>query len=328
MLNQSYLIFSLRETASLGLKVAEALGGSLSEVEELSFSDGEFKVSPKVEIQNRNIYLIQSLYQDSMTSLDTKICHLLFFISTLKNAGARHITAVIPYLAYARQDSREGQNEALAHQHLAVLLEAAGVHTVITLDVHNISAFQNAHRCQTFNLEADHLFIDYLRTHYPAEPFVVVSPDAGGIKRAKKFLNKLEIRSSNSIPFATVDKSRTGAGIVVHQLLGTVEHKTVILVDDMISTGATIFQAARLCRESGAKRVIAVASHGLFCGKALDLFSGNEVDQVLVTDTVRRGIGLPELRRDKFKVISVVPLIAGMIKKREEKWIHDRSAAA
>jgi ribose-phosphate pyrophosphokinase len=314
------LLFALKETTDYAKLVAQHLGIPISQVKDQRFQDGEFKVSLKElvkdPVKDQQVCLLQSLYQEREYSLDAKICRLLFLSATLKRAGARKLTTVIPYFAYARQDRQDEPGDPLTHQLLATLLETGGTDTLITLDVHNPSAFQNAFRCTTLNLEATDLFVDHLGHRLRSEKIAVVSPDAGGIKRAQNFARKLESRLNQSISLAILVKSRQDHEIVMHQLLGDVNKKTVIIYDDLISTGATLFRAAKACKSLGARRVVAVATHGLFCGGANELLSrSDEVDHFVITDSILNRELLSDSLKERITVLSTAKLVADAIGK-------------
>jgi ribose-phosphate pyrophosphokinase len=184
-------LFALNATHEFGAKVAAALGVELAPHEEREFEDGEHKARPLTSVRGHDVYLIQSLHSGPEASVNDKLCRLLFFISTLKENGAKRVTVAIPYLAYARKDRQTKPRDPVNTRYLAVLLEAAGADLVMSFEVHNIVAFQNAFRCQTIHLDPRKLFAKEALTLVGDGPVVVASPDPGGVKRAQLFRETL-----------------------------------------------------------------------------------------------------------------------------------------
>jgi len=231
--------------------------------------------------------VIHSLYGDTEQSPNDKLCRLLFFIGALKDAGAERVTAVVPYLCYARKDRRTQPRDPITTKYVARLFEACGADAVITFDVHNLAAFENAFRCQLTNLEAIPLFVDHFARLLRHEKIAVVSPDIGGAKRAAQFRRALaaELRDEPSAAF--VEKRRSGGVVTGDLLVGEVRDRAVIIFDDLISTGTTLQRAARSCRQAGATRIFAAATHGLFMGQAPTVLADPVFEGIAITDTVR-----------------------------------------
>ena len=262
------MLFALDATRAYGEAVARELGITLSAHEEREFEDGEHKTRPLVNVRGRDVYVIQSLYADAKQSGNDKFVRLLFFLGALKDASARRLTAIVPYLAYARKDRKTKARDPVTTRYVATLFEAVGTDCVVTLDVHNLAAFQNAFRCRTEHLEAGALFVAELVPLVGADDLAVVSPDAGGIKRAEAFRERLSAVLKRPITAAFAEKYRSGGVLTGEALVGDVRGKTAIIVDDLISAGSTVARAAHACRERGAVRVLAVASHGVFADAA------------------------------------------------------------
>jgi ribose-phosphate pyrophosphokinase len=286
MVENALMLFTLAGSRDFAEKVARHLGVSLSAHEERDFEDGEHKSRPLVNVRGRDVFVVHSLYSEPGQSPNDKLCRLLFFIATLKDASAAHVTAIIPYLAYARKDRKSQTRDPVTTRYVASLFEAVGVDRVVTLDVHNLAAFQNAFRCRTDHLEANKLFVDYFAPLLREHELVVVSPDAGGIKRAEQFRQGLSRALAKPIAAAFAEKHRS-LGVVSGELLvGEVKGRTAIIVDDLISSGTTIARTARACRQLGANTVYAAASHGLFAADANALLADPAVERIVVTDTV------------------------------------------
>ncbi len=184
-------LFALDAGREFGLRVAQRLGIQLSEHEEREFEDGEHKARPLVNVRGRDIYVVQSLYGDPRQSVNDKLCRLLFFIGALADAAAGRVTAVVPYLCYARKDRKTKPRDPVTSRYVAALFEAVATDCIVTLDVHNLAAYQNAFRCRTEHLEAKMLFVQHLTPLLADAPVAVVSPDVGGIKRADAFREAL-----------------------------------------------------------------------------------------------------------------------------------------
>jgi ribose-phosphate pyrophosphokinase len=305
-------LFALKATAELGGAVAHALGCELAEHEEREFEDREHKVRPLDSVGRADVYVVQSLHAGPSESANDKLCRLLFFIGALKDAGAGRVTAVVPYLCYARKDRRTKPNDPVTTRYVASMFEAVGTDCVVTLEVHNPVAFENAFRCRTVTLTGTPLFVDYARRFHD-EPLAVVSPDTGGVKRAELFREALETSLARPIGKGFVEKRRS-AGVVSGDLfVGDVEGAICLVIDDLISSGGTLLRAARAARKAGARRVIALVTHGLFMQGAAEALADPAIDRMVVTDSVpafRLGAGAA---RDKLDILPSAPLLADVI---------------
>jgi ribose-phosphate pyrophosphokinase len=277
----------LRGHEIYGERVARQLDLVLGAHEERAFEDGEHKIRPLVEVRRQDVFVIHSLYGDAEQSPNDKLCRLLFFIGALKDAGARRVTAVVPYLCYARKDRRTQPRDPVTTKYVARLFEACGADALMTLDVHNLAAFENAFRCPTTNIEALPLFAQHFARSLRHEKLAVVSPDIGGAKRAEQFRRALAAELHEEPTAAFVEKRRSGGVVTGELLVGEVRDRTAILFDDLISTGTTLERAARRCREAGARQIFAAATHGLFMGQAPVVLDDPVFAEVEVTDTVR-----------------------------------------
>lgn len=305
-------VFALNASSDLGNAVALALGRSLAAHEERDFEDGEHKGRPLDPVVGRDVYVIQSLHAGPDLSPNDKLLRLLFFIGALKDAGAARVTAVAPYLCYARQDRRTLLNEAVVTRYVAGMFEAVGVDVVVTLDVHNPSAFENAFRCRTVALTAAPLFVAHA-SKFIGEKLCVVSPDSGGAKRAELLRQLLERAHGVNIGKAIVDKHRGAGGVSGAAIAGDVKNATALVVDDMVSTGDTLLHAARAARQAGARSIIALVTHGLFTRAAAQVITDPAIERIIVTDTVPPFRLPPEVVGRKVEVLSAAPLLAEAI---------------
>lgn len=280
------LLFALEDSRAYGERVAARLEWPLSAHEERDFEDGEHKVRPLVDVSRRDVYVIHSLYGSAGASPSDKLCRLLFFVGALKDAGAARVTVVVPYLCYARKDQRSQTRDPVTTKYVARMFEACGADAVMTFDVHNRAAFENAFRIPNMNIEAMPLFVEHFAEQLRHERLAVVSPDVGGAKRAERFRRALAHTLGEEPSAGFVDKQRAGGVVTGDLFVGDVRDRVAILFDDVISTGTTLARAAAKCREAGAIRVYAAATHGLFIGKALSVLRAAECDGIVVGDTV------------------------------------------
>jgi ribose-phosphate pyrophosphokinase len=308
-------LFAMQGSDTLGASIAEALDCAVSVHEERSFEDGEHKVRPLEAVAGNDVYIVHSLHGGPVESPNDKLCRLLFFIGALRDAGAENVTAVVPYLCYARKDRRTKPNDPVTIRYVAALFEAVGTNAIVTLEVHNEAAFENAFRCRTIALTAAPLLIERIRAIAGDDKICVVSPDLGGGKRADLLRESLEAAIGRPVTKAFVEKHRS-AGVVSGDLFaGDVAGATCIIVDDLISTGGTLVRAAKAARARGARKVIACVAHGLFMPGSEETLADPAIDRIIVADAV------PPFRlrsgpvRDKLEVIPAAPLLAEAIRR-------------
>lgn len=279
-------VFALAASRDYGERVSRHLEIPLSPMEERAFEDGEHKTRPLVSVRGHDVYVVQSLYSGPDESVNDKLCRLLFFIGALKDASAARVTAVVPYLGYARKDRKTQLRDPVTTKYVAEMFEAVGADKVMTMDAHNPAAFQNAFRRPTDHLEAIGLFTDHLKPLLGAGDVAVVSPDIGGAKRAAQLRTALVRAIGREPSSAFVDKQRAGGVVSGGTLVGDVEARTAVIIDDLIGAGTTVRIAAKACRDAGATRVLVAATHGMFLGKAKDVVADPAIDTVMVADTV------------------------------------------
>ncbi len=308
-------IFALSAAQDFGMAIAGHLGIGLSPLEERGFEDGEHKARPLVSVRGEDVYLVERLNGDAGESVNDRLIRLLFFLATLKDDGAARVTAVIPYLAYARKDRQTKARDPVATRTLARLVEAVGTDAIVVLDVHNLAAFQNAFRIPNWHLDTARLFSRHLADRMGAAPVAVVSPDAGGVKRAQLFREMLERVTGRPAGAAFMEKRRSGGEVSGSLLVGEVKGATAVIVDDMIASGGTMVRAAQALKERGAGPIYAVAAHGLFTGGAAAAVADAAIDRWFVTDTVPSH-GLPaDLVAGRVETVSVAPLFAEAIRR-------------
>jgi ribose-phosphate pyrophosphokinase len=306
-------VFALGSTREFGLRVARHLGTDLSDHEERGFEDGEHKTRPLVSVRGKDVYVVQSLYGDSQQSVNDKLCRLLFFVGALQDAAAGRVTAVVPYLCYARKDRKTKARDPVTTRYVAALFEAVGTDCVLTLDVHNLAAYQNAFRCHTEHLEARKLFVEHLTPLLTGAQVAVVSPDIGGIKRAGALRETLARALGRPIGAAFMEKQRSEGVVSGEAIVGDVSGRVAVIVDDLISTGTTIARAVRACRAVGTERVYAAATHGIFVGDANAVLDDEGLQRLVITDSVPPFRLDPSLARSKVTVLDAAPLFAQAI---------------
>jgi ribose-phosphate pyrophosphokinase len=309
------LLFALEASRGFGERVAAALGPPLATHEERGFEDGEHKARPLQSVRGRDVYVLQSLHGDAEQSPNDKLCRLLFLIGALKDADAGRVTALVPYLAYARKDRRTKSRDPVTSRYVAQLFEAVGADRVVVMDVHNLAAFQNAFRCRTEHLEARGLFARHLAGRVGEAPLVVVSPDAGGTKRADDLRGHLARRLGRDVGLAFMEKKRSEGVVSGEAVIGEVRGRVAVIVDDLIATGTTMARAAQACRQRGALAVHALATHGLFSAEAERVLGAAPFDSIVVTDTVPPLRLSPDFRSRRLTVLDAAPLFAEAVRR-------------
>lgn len=308
--NSRLRLFSGSANIPLSQEVARYLGMDLGPMIRKRFADGEIYIQIQESIRGCDVYLIQP----SCQPVNDHLMELLIMIDACRRASARQITAVIPYYGYARADRKTAGRESITAKLVANLITEAGANRVLAMDLHS------AQIQGYFDIPFDHVYgspvlLDYLANKQLSD-IVVVSPDVGGVARARAFAKKLD-----DAPLAIIDKRRHAHNVAeVLNVIGDVEGKTAVLVDDMIDTGGTISEGARLLRQQGARQVYACAIHPVFSPPASQRLSGGLFEEVIVTNT----IPVPEANRfEQLTVLSVANLLGETI------WrIHEDSSVS
>jgi len=316
------LLYSLDPGCALAAALSLELDQPISRHEERRFEDGECKLRPLSDPRGEDAYVLLGLHGGPVDSPHDKLSRLLMFIATLREHGASRVTALLPYLAYARKDQRTKPFDPVGLRYVAQLFEAVGTDQVITLEVHNVAAFQNAFRCNTVHLDAHAAFDRILGGLALEGPLAVASPDPGGVKRALLWREALQARLPGPVGFAMIDKRRS-AGVVTSSNLvaGEVAGATVLLIDDLIASGETLHRAAATLRDAGARRVLAFAAHGLFTGDADEKLASPLFDGLVVTDSVPPWrLHADGLARARLHVASAAPLFADAVRDACLAW--------
>lgn len=304
-MNRELKIFSGNANLSLAREICSYLGQKLGEATVSSFSDGEVRVKIDENVRGADVFVVQSCCQPVNDSL----MELLIIVDALKRSSANRITAVVPYFGYARQDRKDQPRVPITAKLVADLITTAGADRVLSMDLHagQIQGF--------FNVPVDHLYalpvlLDYIVKKQIAD-LVVVSPDAGGVERARAFAKRLQAN------LAIIDKRREGPNQAqIMNIIGDVQGKSVLLLDDMIDTAGTIVQGAQACLDHGAREVITACTHAVLSGPALERLQASCLSQVVITNTIPlRG---KELVCPKLHQLSVAPLLGEAIRRIHE----------
>lgn len=295
-------IFSGNSNIPLAREICEILGISLGKAEVRNFSDGEIEVNIEESVRGMDVFVVQS----TCTPGNTNLMELLIMIDALKRASAQRITAVLPYYGYARQDRKVSPRAPITAKLVADLITTAGAHRILAMDLHagQIQGF--------FNIPVDHLFaapvlLEYMRSHYQ-DDLVVVSPDAGGVERARAFAKRLKAS------LAIIDKRREGPNVSKFMnLIGEVRGLNAVILDDIVDTAGTLVEAAGALNSKGAKRIVACCVHPVLSGPAIQRIQDSIIEEIIVTNTIPlkpEACGNP-----KFKVMSVGRILAEAIRR-------------
>jgi len=302
-------IISGNANRPLAAKICDYLQIPLGEAFVGRFSDGEIIVEIKENVRGRDVYVIQP----TCRPVNENLMELLVIMDALKRASAGCITAVVPYYAYARQDSKIAPRMPIAAKLVADLLSTAGAHRLLTMDLHagQIQGF--------FDIPVDHLYakpvlLEYIKTNFSPD-LAIVSPDTGGVERARGFARHL--RGT----LAIIDKYRDGAAVSAMTLIGNVWGKEAVIIDDLVNTGATLSMAAELLMRHGARAVHACVTHPVLAGDSVRTIKNSLLRTLITTDTIPLS---PEAAAcDKIKVLSVAPLLGEAIRR-----IHQRDSVS
>jgi ribose-phosphate pyrophosphokinase len=289
---------------NLAKEVSEYLNIPLSDAIISRFSDGEVRVQINESMRGEDVFVIQSL----CPPINESIMELLLILDAIKRASAGRITAVIPYYAYARQDRKDKPRVPISARLLADLITVAGAQRVVVVDLHS-PQIQGFFNIPVDNLHALGVLYDYLKDKVDSSNTVVVSPDAGGVERARLLANKI------GCPIAIIYKRRPEPNVAeVLDIIGNVKGKRAIIVDDIIDTAGTVCAASELLLSKGASRVDVVATHGLLSGPAVERLRKSPIEEVVVTNT----IPVEHKNLEKLKVVSIAPLIGEAIRRIHE----------
>lgn len=295
-------IFSGNSNRLLAEEMCEFIGVPIGQASVKTFSDGEIAVEIQENVRGKHVFIVQS----TCSPVNDNLMELLIMIDAMKRASAGLITAVIPYYGYARQDRKAAPRTPITAKLTADLITAAGATRVLSMDLHagQIQGF--------FNIPVDHIYAMPISLQYIKEKMgddiVVVSPDAGGVERARAFAKRL------GSSLAIIDKRRTGPNVAeVMHIIGDVEGRVVLIVDDMVDTAGTLTQAAKALAENGAKKVCASCTHPVLSGPAIERINSSHIEEMVVTNSIP--LSENGQKCSKISVLSVAPLLGEAIKR-------------
>jgi len=298
---KSIKVLNCNANKDLAKDIAFNLGIPVGDAQVSTFSNGEIGVSINESIRGADVFVVQS----TSTPVNDNLMELLIMIDALKRASAGRINAVMPFYGYARQDRKSKSREPITAKLVANLIEAAGADRVITMDLHapQIQGF--------FDIPVDHLYAAPLIVNYfinkKLDDIVVVSPDVGGVTRARSLATKLDA------PLAIIDKRRPKPNVSeVMNIIGDIENKNCIIIDDMVDTAGTLVNAAKVLKDMGARDIYVACTHPVLSGPAFERIRDSVIKELIVTNTIPLPAGKPV---DKIKVLSVAPLFAEAIKR-------------
>lgn len=297
--NNKTVIYSLSSSKKLAQDVAKILGVEVSPCLVNHFADGEILCEPVETVREKDVYIIQS----TCNPVTENLMEILVFVDALKRASAKKINVVIPYFGYARQDRKAKPRQPITSKLVANLLYTAGVHRVITVELH-AAQIQGFFDCLVDELSAIPLLAHHFKSNDNSN-VVVVSPDHGGVNRARRFAERL------NLPLAIIDKRRIAANVAeVMNIVGDVEGKDCIMIDDIIDTAGSCSAGAKLLKAKGAKTVRIACTHGVFSGPAAERLFDGTFEEIICTDSIPLK---DSMRHEKVKVLSLAPMIASVI---------------
>lgn len=285
----------------LAQAICDHLGCPLTPTLCATFSDGEIRIEIQDNVRGDDVFVIQPTCAPG----NFNIMQLCLMLDALKRASAGRVTAVVPYYGYARQDRKVSPRAPISAKMVSDFLEVAGMHRLVTVDLHagQIQGFFNS---PVDNLYASPVILDHITANYDVSNFIVVSPDAGGVERARSFAKRLDVG------LAIVDKrrDRPNQAVAMH-VIGDVKGKTALIIDDMIDTAGTLVAAGKVVLQNGAKDVMACATHPVLSGPAVSRLANSDFSKIFVTDTIP--IGNKNIQCDKIVVLTIAELLAKAI---------------
>lgn len=304
---QRLKLFSGSANRGLAQEVANTLGISLSDATLSTFSDGEIMIRINENVRGCDVFVIQS----TCVPVNDHLVELLLMVDALKRASAARITAVIPYYGYSRQDRKVQPRVPISAKMVADLITAVGTNRVLTVDLH-AGQIQGFFNIPVDNMYAASVLLEYMKKKFDNDNLVIVSPDAGGVERARAFAKRL------NCTIAIVDKRREKANeCEIMNVIGDVKGKDTLLLDDMVDTAGTLAQAASALMSEGARKVSAACSHAVLSGPALDRINASPIEELIVTNTIPLNSKTEKCK--KITVLSIAGLLGEAIKRIHEE---------
>ena len=301
-----YKIFSGTANPALTREICDALGTPVGSAMIKRFADGETHLQIQENVRGADVFVVQP----TCTPVDHHLMELLLMIDAFKRASAERITAVLPYYGYARQDRKDRPRMPISAKLVASLLEIAGANRVLALDLH-AAQIQGFFDIPVYNLFSAPVMVEYFKGRYDPKDLIVVSPDAGGVERARSFAKRL------NAPLAIIDKRRTDANVAeVMNIIGEVRGKHCLMVDDLVDTGGTLVKGVEALLEHGATGVTACATHAVLSGPAIERIAASPLDELVVSNTIP--LADEAKATGKIRVLSVGTLLARAVQSIHE----------
>jgi ribose-phosphate pyrophosphokinase len=302
-------LFTGNAHKELAHEVAAYLDIPVGDATVTKFSDGEIMVHIKENVRGSDVFILQP----TCTPVNDNIMELLLMVDALKRASAKRITAVIPYYGYARQDRKVQPRVPISAKLVADVITAAGTNRILTMDLH-AAQIQGFFNIPVDNLYASPVLLDYVRKKYISKNLIIVSPDAGGVERARSFAKNLQCS------IAIIDKRREAANVSqIMNVIGEVGEKDTIILDDMIDTGGTLIQASKALKDKGAREVVAACTHAVLSGPAVEKLNNSVIQELIVTNTIPFDSKKDQCK--KLTVLSIASLLGEAIRR-----IHEESS--
>ncbi len=307
------LVFGQQPGADLASEVAARLDLPLGRSEHREFERGEHKSRALDEVEDASIALVTRLHGDPEgPTANDRLVQAWLFIAALRDAGARHVTVVAPYVPYVRKDRRTQPRDPLNGRYIAQLFESVGTGRLVAVEPHSLAGFENAFRIPTVPLPLAPLIADWLAARHLEATITVVSPDVGGVKRAQQLRAVLAARGLATGELAFFEKRRSRDVVTGGTLVGDVQDSVCVIVDDLVASGGTLARAAIACRDQGARSVHAAAAHALFLPETVGRLAGAGLDAILVTDSVP--VGADALSALPLEVLPLAPYLAAAMR--------------
>jgi len=310
-------VFGLNSSKAFAESVCDYLDVPLSAHTEKYFPDKEPYIKSDTNVRGSDVYIIQSLYSDDNESVNDKFIKICFFIGSLRDASADRITLVAPYLSFQRSDRKTESRAGITTKYMPMMLESVGLDRILSMDVHNLSAFQTGFRIPTDHLEAKNLTVDYISKQIKDchEDISVLSPDSGGTGRAERFRKALATKLNRKVGLVHLDKIREGSIVHGTTISDDVKGKLVIAVDDMIASGSTLAKCEEAANKAGGILWAACATHGLMVGEVNSFLS--KLNRVIISDTIMQ-TRLSDEIKEKTTILSTSKLFARAIRRIHE----------
>jgi ribose-phosphate pyrophosphokinase len=300
------LLCALTEGHKLATEIAARAQVDVLPLEERLFEEGEFKLRPLDSVRHRTVFVVQSLAGSPEAPVAQRLIRLLFLLFGLRDAGAARITALVPYLSYARKDRRTQLRDPVNTRYVAQLLEATGVSSLVCLDVHNPAALDNAFRIPVDHFSALPMFVRHFAEQLPRGDVAVASPDVGGVKRAQIFRELLSKQIGREVELVFVEKRRARGVVSGGTVVGAVEGRTIIVLDDLCASGQTLIRAASSLRAAGAAAVHVAFTHAPLARGVAAIAACDDIASIVTTDSA----GQPLAPSDRLTELHVAPLFA------------------